>query len=189
MHICKCHLWVFLKTLGNYQSPLNTWKSMKKGMVSEVGRTVWLLMFCLDGRPSFQKFSLSPSYLAEVVLSLSPTTCSTWQEWHSQQCPRRPKVCMDFGWEKRIGIAIARSKKLSDCISAAIAGKLFFFYGCPPENLIFLSVKMLLFCIRRIPAKVIQPARKVRGPEVGWLGVVARAISRKTPIYFLLYYD
>ena len=102
-------------------------KIHEKGMVSEVGRTVWLLMFCLDGRPSFQKFSLSPSYLAEVVLSLSPTTCSTWQEWHSQQCPRRPKVCMYFGSEKMIGIAIARSKKLSDCIWATIAGMLFSF--------------------------------------------------------------
>ena len=85
-------------------------------------------MFCLDGRPSFQKFSLSPSYLAEVVLSLSLTTCSTWQEWHSQQCPRRPKVCMDFGSEKKGSeLPFPEVKKLSDCVWAPIAGILFFF--------------------------------------------------------------
>ena len=83
-------------------------------------------MFCLDGRPSFQKFSLSPSYLAEVVLSLSLTTCSTWQEWHSQQCPRRPKVCMDFGSEKKGSeLPFPEVKKLSDCVWAPIAFFLF----------------------------------------------------------------
>ena len=156
-------------------------------MVSEVGRTVWLLMFCLDGRPSFQKFSLSPSYLAEVVLSLSPTTCSTWQEWHSQQCPRRPKVCMDFGSEKRIGIAIARIKELSDCIWAAIAGILFYFLWMSTWKSDF-SLCQNVIILHQTNSSKGYPARAQSARARGWLigGCGTRAISRKTSIYFLL---
>ena len=133
-------------------------------MVSEVGRTVWLLMFCLDGRPSFQKFSLSPSYLAEVVLSLSPTTQ-----------PGKNGILNNvhggsrFAWilveKKGSELPLPELKNFQIVFEPPLLVYFFSFYGCPTENLIFLSVKMLLFCIRRISAKVIQPACKVRRPE------------------------